>query len=122
MSKVFTELLREAVIVLARFSDVSSPGVRKWDGHAYVPSGSSQADPPAAKWWGLLTALSGMLDAQTAPLSEEQREYLDHLLFGGMGSFNDFVLDQNRLGPDAAAANQELNRLRKEMFAEFRKM
>jgi hypothetical protein len=123
MSSRFVELLQRAADVLAVFAESSSPGALRWDGEAYRPTERSfQADEYAAKWWSTLTTLSGMLNAQEASLSPGQKRYLDRLLFGGMGSFNDVCLDQKRLGPEAARANQELERLRREMFEEFAKM
>ncbi|MHB1273301.1 MAG: hypothetical protein ACYCZD_11155 [Rhodanobacter sp.] len=122
MSGAFVKLLLVIARVLAQFSDANPSGTLKLDGSAYTPSAGGPGDVLAAKWWGTLTGLAGILDAQATPLSAEQKNYLDRLLFGGMGSLNDLSLDPNRLGPQAAPANQELNRLRKELFDAFQLM
>jgi hypothetical protein len=93
-----------------------------WDGKAYAPASQRKFDPFAAKWWALLTAIVEMLDKQGAPLSPEQKAYLDRLLFGGMGSLNDFVIDERNVGAEARQANQELDRLRKELCEQFRRI
>lgn len=122
MSDHFVELIQAAAEVLEIFTESIPPGGREWDGTAYRPSTGSVGDAHAAKWWGVLTTLAEMMRAQTAPLSTEQKDYLQALLFGGMGSFNDFALEEDRLGPKAAPANQELEKLRQRMFEEFRRM
>jgi hypothetical protein len=118
----FIELLRLLISVLGPFSEPSHAGSKTWDGKAYVAAPQRNFDPFAAKWWATLTAIAEMLDKQGAPLSPEQKAYLDRLLFGGMGSLNDFVLDERQLGVEARQANQELNRLRKELFEQFRRI
>jgi hypothetical protein len=115
------ELLEAVADVLAEFSEVGSAGARVWDGSAYVPMKTSPFDPYAAKWFGVFSSLIGVLTGEDA-LSDKQTEYLDRLLFGGMGSFNDFVLDEERLGSAAVRANQQLDDLRKKLFEEFRRM
>lgn len=120
MTGAFIKLLQAIASILAQFSDTSgAPGALKWDGQAYTPTKAGPSDLVAAKWWGILTALAGVLDAQATPITAEQKRYLDRVLFGGMGSLNDLALDERRLGPQAAAANHDLNRLRKELFDAF---
>lgn len=122
MIKAFVDLLRRAAAVLAPFSEPQGSGSLRWDGTAYAPPGRTKFDPYAAKWWATLTAIAELLDGQVAPLSPQQKSYLERLLFGGMGSFNDFVLDEQPIGANATQANQELNQLRKAMFDEFRRV
>jgi hypothetical protein len=117
----FVSLLQAITRVLGQFCDETSSTALRWDGKAYVPSTVAPADVQAAKWWGVLTALAGMLDAQAAPLTVEQRAYLDRLLFGGMGSLNDLWLDEQRLGSQATSANSELDRLRRDLFDAFQR-
>lgn len=119
MTRVFVDVLQSIARILAQFGDTSPSGALKWDGQAYTPAITLPSDVIAAKWWGILTALAGMLDVQTTPITAEQKKYLDRLLFGGMGSLNDLALDEHSLGPLAVAANGELNRLRKELFDAF---
>lgn len=122
MSSIFINVLRAITDVLAQFTDTSVPGALKWDGRAYAPSTTGPTDVLAGKWWGMLSALADILEVQMTPLTAEQKNYLDRLLFGGMGSLNDLVLDEQRLGRQAAQANLELNRLRKELFDAFQLM
>jgi len=119
MSGAFINVLRAIAGVLAPFTESSASGTLKWDGKDYTPADSGLSDVMAAKWWGMITVLAGILETQTTPLTAEQKNYLDRLLFGGMGSLNDLVLDEQGLGPPAVQANQELNRLRKELFDAF---
>jgi hypothetical protein len=119
MKDLFLKSLSAAATVLSKFAEPTVPGSLKWDGAKYAPATGSPSDIQAAKWWGILTTLAGMLDSQAMPLSAEQKKYIDHLLFSGMGSFNDFALDQNRLGNEAANANGELTCLRAEMYRAF---
>lgn len=118
----FVKALEQIAAVLAKFAEPAAPGARVWNGSAYVAGSGSNFDPYAAKWWSALTALAAVLGGQESPLSERQKKYLDRFLFGGMGSLNDFALDEGRLGPDAKRANQELNRLRAELFEKFRRI
>lgn len=122
MSKAFIDLLRQLIGVLAPFSEPANAGSMIWDGKAYAPASQRKFDPLAAKWRATLTAIAEMLDKQGAPPSPEQKKYLDRLLFGGMGSLNDFALDERNIDAEARQANQELSRLRKELFAQFRRM
>jgi hypothetical protein len=120
VNRAFINGLHAIIRILAQFSDASPSGALKWDGQAYTSTTAGPSDVLAAKWWGILTALAGLLDAQAAPITIEQRRYLDRLLFGGMGSLNDLVLDERRLGPQAVAANRDLDRRRKELFDALR--
>jgi len=119
MTTAFVKALEETARVLARFAEPAPAGARRWDGTAYVAASASTFEPYAAKWSSALTALAGILEGHDAPLSERQKQFLDRFLFGGMGSLNDFALDEGRLGADANQANQELDRLRSELFAQF---
>jgi hypothetical protein len=122
MIRKFADSLQATAGVLAGFAEHTSAGTLRWDGTAYTPAPPTPFDPYAAKWWGVLTALAGLLEGQDAPLSAQQKQYLERLLFGGMGSFNDFILDEVRLGPGAKQANQELAALRKVLFEQFRRL
>jgi hypothetical protein len=119
MMNTFVSLLREIAALLGRFSESEDMGSRQWDGTAYSAAVRRNFDPYASKWWAMLTTIAEMLEGQDAPLSQRQRLYLDRLLFGGMGSLNDLVLDEQRIGPEAQQVNQELRRLTKALFGEF---
>lgn len=118
MNGAFARSLRDMARALESFSEPASGGLT-WNGMAYVSGSHSSFDPFAAKWWAILTTLADFLEAQETHLSKAQRDYLDRLLFGGMGSFNDFVLDESQFGSKARQANAELVRLRKRMFEEY---
>ena len=122
MMTAFVGSIRCVAVVLSQFAEPQVAGSRRWDGAAYVVAGRVTFDPYAAKWWATLVTIAELLGGQSTPLSAQQKSYLDRLLFGGMGSFNDFVLEESRLGPDARQANQELNQLRKVMFDEFQRV
>lgn len=118
--KTFVDLLRHATAILAPFSEPPNGGALHWDGTRYSPAGRDVYNPYAAKWWATLTAITEVVGGQDVPLSARQRDYLDRLLFGGMGSFNDFALDESQLGAAAKTANQELRDVRQVMFKSFR--
>lgn len=122
MSNDFVGRLKEATEVLARFIQPVVSGAKRWDGKAYVPVQPADVDVQAAKWWGLLTAIAELISKQAGSPSQMQKEYLERLLFGGMGSFNDFALDEGRFGSAAHEGNRELIRIRKEILAEFQKI
>jgi hypothetical protein len=67
-----------------------------WDGKAYVTSRPKTPDPYCLAWWLTLNTIADLLEAQTEPPNVRQIEYLEHLLFGGMGSFNDLYLDEDK--------------------------
>lgn len=116
----FVGALRDLVALLAEFSDAATDGALRLDGAKFVESaGNGKFDPLAAKWWATLVAVAELVEAQDAPLSGGQRAYLDRLLFGGMGSLNDFSLDEERLGEDARLVNSRMNDLRQSLFAAF---
>lgn len=121
MSRSFPGLLRATATILSRFGQGPPIDATRWDGGgggARGPSRPPAPDAQAAKWWGVFTALSGVLEDQRA-LSAEQRAFLRQLLFGGIGSFDEFVLDEGGPVPGAAEANQELDRLRGEIAREL---
>jgi hypothetical protein len=126
VSEKFIALLEDVATVLGTFSESPPVGASTlvWDGTAYVPAAEAEDrpfDPSAAKWWATFITVVALLAGQSCPLSEKQREYLNRLLFGGMGSFNDFWLDEE-LGSAAVKANQRLERLRDRLFNEFKAM
>ena len=121
MTNDFVFALEQTARLLARFSTRDSPTSLRWDGRAYTAGTESRFDPFAAIWWSRLSAMAELLSRQDGPLSGLQAEYLAQTLFGGMGSLNDLQVDESRVGPEAGAANQELDRLRKVLFEEFRR-
>jgi hypothetical protein len=79
-------------------------------------------DPYAAMWWATLTTMAEMLRGQDGLISDRQRRFIGRGLFGGMGSLNDFWLDERQLGSAAKDANERLDQLRSQLFAEFQRL
>jgi hypothetical protein len=73
-------------------------------------------DHSAVAWWSSLTSIAEMIDRQRWPLTKPQLEYLRSTLFGGMGSFQDWSLEQQSYGSDATNTNKRLEKLRSELF------
>ncbi|MEK7747506.1 MAG: hypothetical protein AAB300_00295 [Nitrospirota bacterium] len=117
MSKTLIDALRAASSILAPFSDPSSGLGLRWNGTAYVPATSREADTYAAKWWMALVVVTEMLNVQDGPLTTAQKKYLEKLLCGGMGSFNDFFLDEDQWGEAGSAANAALNSARSNIYS-----
>lgn len=120
MSKIDITLgLRALAEELQPFTQEVITGGRVWNGTGYVQSEARQADPYALMWWGILTEAAVLLDAQDGALSAKQIDYLRNKLFGGMGSFNDYFIDENHCGDLAKSANQRLNEKRTMLFKFF---
>jgi hypothetical protein len=71
-------------------------------------------DPYALAWWSTINASVSLIDGQPE-LSARQLDYMRRTFCGGMGSFNDFVLDRSKLGLVAVDANKELDRIRAQL-------
>jgi hypothetical protein len=114
-------LMKEAARVLAPYAELVEPDTKTWDGKRYVADENRYANVIAAKWWGVLSTLGEMLEMQDAALSRGQLDYLEHLLFGGMGSFVDFRLDPAS-NEKILKANKEIADLTGAMFAAFKEL
>ena len=77
-------------------------------------------DPYALAWHASLTTIAAMIQEQDSPLSVRQVEYLRRTLFGGMGSFNDFWIDEKQFGEPARRANTLLGEKHTALFELFR--
>lgn len=117
---LLVEKLRRTADILQPFTRPPRPGALVWNGTAYVPSSDGSFDPYALSWWGILTTAADLIDAQGHPISTAQRDYLERMLFGGMGSLSDFMLNVSRFGEGAREVNAQLDRARKDLFDEFR--
>jgi hypothetical protein len=115
----FIENLRKIAEVLKPFIRPPQQGALVWNGTSYVPS-TAAFDPFALGWWGTLTTVADLVEAQGIPVTAAQREYLGKLFFGGMGSLNDFMLDAKTLGEPAREANAKLNDARTELYVLFK--
>ena len=93
-----------------------------WDGRSYSQATSTRGpDPYAAEWWTVLETMGDLLRYQDGPLSDMQIDYIRRRLLGGMGSFNDFRLNEKELGEEAAEANKLLDQLVDELYTMIKK-
>ncbi len=104
---------------LKPFTEEVRIGSRVWNGTAYVQAAPRQADLHALMWWGILTTIAELLEAQESPPSGRQAALLRQKLFGGMGSFSDYCIDAARFGDAAKSTNQRLNEKRTDLFRIF---
>jgi hypothetical protein len=65
-----------------------------------------------------LSTIAQLLARQGGAPRPQQVDYLNAVLFGTMGSLQDFTLDVE-LNPEAREANRELGRLREELYQQF---
>lgn len=108
--KEFIEQLRATAAELKPLTESISPGQRIWNGREYVKSDElKKLDPYALAWWFTLIAIAELVEGQESPLTSKQINYLDGLLFGGMGSFNDMNFD-----------SKNINQRKEALFASFK--
>lgn len=112
----FIQQLRETALELKPFAEGRASGSMSWNGKAYVKSQPKAADPYALAWWFTLNAIADLLQAQSDSPNELQVTYLEKLLFGGMGSFNDLYVDEETLGEGAKGINERLSQKRRLLF------
>ncbi len=118
----FIKQIRVTAMELKPLTESTARGAMTWNGSEYVKSvGEPKTpDPYALAWWFTLTAIAELIEAQETPLTVKQIAYLDNLLFGGMGSFNDLNFDPNSMGEIAGSINNRLNIQRSALYASFR--
>jgi hypothetical protein len=115
----FARLLDDYTEVLEPFIESSRRGGLHWNGSEYAPTTEDRvADPYALSWWSTLRTISALVSSQPC-LTGEQIEYLQRELFGGMGSLNDFSLDTKRWGEKAKVANEQLGKIRHDLYSCF---
>jgi hypothetical protein len=115
-TETLIESLRSIAETLQPFIQETASGTREWDGSRYVEAEPKTPDPEARIWWSVLTTMAEMLEGQGAPAKARQLHYLRKELFGGMGSFAEFAIDESRFGEKARAANERLAEQRERMF------
>ena len=116
----FIEQLRAIAEELKPLTQSTPPGAATWNGIEYVKGGEKKPDPYALAWWSTLVAVAELIDAQEEPLSLKQIDYLDRLLFGGMGSLNDLYFDEKTVGSSADVVNKRLDGKRRDLFVIFK--
>jgi hypothetical protein len=118
----FLDALRATLKILEPFTRSTAPGSLAWDGAAYVKAPMTQLDPHALAWSSTLATIAALIERQSSPLSVDQLRYLRSELFGGMGSFLDFQLDEERFGTEALTANKRLIEARQHLFDAFKEI
>lgn len=111
--KFFIKCLRETAEVYKPFSDVAN-----FTGDA----GSSLFDPYALVRLVKFNTIAEMFEAQEAPVSKGQFDYLDNLIFSGMGSLQDFSFDTGEDKEYLKKKNEELDDKISELYEEFKKL
>lgn len=105
------DLLKQACAILEPFTQNVGPRTLVYDGTRYAPAPPQSPDPYALAWWSSFQTVIALLEGLET-LTTRQQAYLCHSICGGMGSFNDFVLDESRWGSRATTANQQLTQVR----------
>jgi hypothetical protein len=112
--------LRKIADEFKPFIDTSRAGSLSWNGVAYVKRKDKLADPYGLAWWSSLTTMADLLEAQESTLSAKQFDYLERVLFGGMGSLNDFWLNEDIHGEEAKNANNRIREQTTQLFGLFK--
>ena len=125
MNKIeFIKQLKTTAATLEPLTKSTSLGQKVWNGKEYadVKAGEEKKpDPYALAWLSTLLTIAELIEGQESPLSPKQINYLDNLLFGGMGSLNDLWFDETTSDASADMVNQRLNAQRNALFASFKK-
>jgi hypothetical protein len=117
----FLKQLRATANELTPLAQSTTVGALTWNGTEYVKSDESKRpDPYALSWQTMLRAIADLIEAQNSPLTEKQIDYLEHLLFGGMGSLNDLSFDPKSCGDVAKKVNDLLDKQRRALYASFK--
>ena len=113
----FTAQLRAMAAELKPLAMSGNSDSLTWDGSKYVKAGEAKSpDPYALAWQSQLNAIAELIEAQESPLTSRQIAYLNRLLFGGMGSFQDLFFDSRSLGSVADDTNRRLEEKRNALF------
>ena len=117
----FIKQIRATAEELKPLTQASSFSGKVWNGKEYVEAiDEKKSDPYALAWWLTLVTMASLIEAQEESLSPKQINYLDRLLFGGMGSLNDLYFDNMIIGANADAVNKRLDEKRHDLFASFK--
>ena len=120
---VFVKQIRDIAEFLVPHIDDKKKGQKIWNGKKYAEYRGEeyQGDSYARLWYSTLIVLAEMIDRQESKLTRRQKEFISGLLFGGMGSFNDYSL-REAFQMDVYDANQVLDKLRGNLFATFKQL
>jgi hypothetical protein len=116
----FIAQLRAIAKELAPLTRLTPRGAMTWNGTEYAASETAVTpDPYALAWQTTLMAVAELLEGQESPITAKQINYLQGLLFGGMGSLNDLFFDPKSNGEAASAVNASLGKQRQLLFKIF---
>ena len=120
---VFVSHLKDTAKFLLPHIDDWKLGQKIWNGEKYDEYRGEEfkADPYARLWYSTLTVLAEMIERQETKLTRRQSDFIERLLFGGMGSFNDYSLG-TAFQQGVAEANQILDALRKTLYTTFKQL
>jgi hypothetical protein len=118
---VFVRQIRDIAEFLVPHIDDRKKGQKIWNGEKYTEYRGEEyeGDSYARMWYSMLIVLAEMIDRQESNLTTRQKEFISSLLFGGMGSFNDYSL-RKAFQKDVSEANQVLDTLRENLYATFK--
>jgi hypothetical protein len=90
----FVSQLKGITKFLSPHTDDRKKGQKIWNGKRYEEYCGEEfkADSYARLWYSTLTVLAEMIERQETKLTTRQSEFVGRLLFGGMGSFNDYSM------------------------------
>lgn len=121
--KIFTDEIRSIASELKPFITSSNKNSLIWNGDKYVKTDKEKTpDPYALAWWTKLNTIADLLDAQETAINKRQFKYLESVLFGGMGSLNDFYISEKNLGEKAKIIKQRLDEKRANLFKIFQSL
>ncbi|HOE72671.1 MAG TPA: hypothetical protein PK972_07265 [Deltaproteobacteria bacterium] len=114
--KQIVDCMRKLGSELQPFTQETLPGTKTWSGSEYVQAEQRSLDPYALMWWGIITTLADILEIQGESITKEQLEYLRKKVLGGMGSFQDFQINEKQFGSLAKDANGRLQLILSSLF------
>ena len=120
---MFVSQLKDTAKFLLPHIDDRKSGQKIWNGKKYdeYHGDDFKADAHARLWYSTLTLLAEMIDRQESKLTTRQSEFIGTLLFGGMGSFNDYSL-ATPFRQGVGEANQALNAMRENLYEIFKEL
>ena len=102
-------LLRQIVTELEPYTSLPLHSTSSTDQGQFGPEASRQSEISAVQGWSkTLEQFAAEVEKHNGPLPERERETIGSNLFGGMGSFTDFYLDERIFGSRAKATNERL--------------
>jgi len=114
-------LLRQIVTELEPYTSLPLHSTSSTDQGQFGPEASRQSEISAVQGWSkTLEQFAAEVEKHNGPLPERERETIGSNLFGGMGSFTDFYLDERIFGSRAKATNERLMALTHDLYSAFK--